>query len=151
MKNELVLNSNNIGVSTTKESLLKKKKKGFTLVELIAVIAILAILAAIIVPRVANYTTNATSAKQKTNARTLASAIETYNTEHTGTPIGDTDSLLPATDGTASAIKTKLMPDYIQTWPSDADIRVIAPGSGTGTSAITEGSYAALKKYISGQ
>ncbi|MDF2502972.1 prepilin-type N-terminal cleavage/methylation domain-containing protein, partial [Clostridium sp.] len=56
MTNELILNSNNIGVNTTRKLLTKKKKKGFTLVELIAVIAILAILAAIIVPRVASYT-----------------------------------------------------------------------------------------------
>ncbi|MDF2502995.1 prepilin-type N-terminal cleavage/methylation domain-containing protein, partial [Clostridium sp.] len=121
-----------------------KKKKGFTLVELIAVIAILAILAAIIVPRVASYTSKATDAKKAANARTLASAIETYNADtDNASDIADADSLLAS-----GTVKGKLMPKYVQTWPSDADIEAIAP-AGTGSPAATKGSYAALKEYLS--
>lgn len=59
----------------------RKKKKGFTLVELIAVIAILAILAAVIVPRVGNFTTSANNARDKANANTVLNAIEIYNAQ----------------------------------------------------------------------
>lgn len=58
-----------------------KKKKGFTLVELIAVIAILGILAAVIVPRVTGYSDRARASKEKANAASIINAIEIYNAE----------------------------------------------------------------------
>ncbi len=59
------------------KQLLKKKKKknGFTLIELIVVIAILGILAAIAVPRVGGFTNNAQNAANEATARTIASGI----------------------------------------------------------------------------
>ncbi|AJA47556.1 fimbrial protein [Clostridium pasteurianum DSM 525 = ATCC 6013] len=139
MRNALALNSNNIEVNRTKKSLLKKKKKGFTLVELIAVIAILAILAAIIVPRVANYTTSANDAKHLANAKTLANAIEAYNADNPTTSIDD------KVDLSADTQKNKLMSDYIQTWPNDFD--TITPQGSDSTKAPAK-SYAALREYI---
>lgn len=141
MKNQLVLNSNNIGVNTMKESLLKKKKKGFTLVELIAVIAILAILAAIIVPRVANYTASATSAKSLANAKTLAQAVEMYQTDK-GITVDDTFNL--------TTNKSDLYPTYISTWPDDFTTITAAVSADTtnGITAQTAGTYGALKAYI---
>ena len=43
----------------TKNLKSKKKKKGFTLIELVAVLAIIAILSAAFVPKVGNYITEA--------------------------------------------------------------------------------------------
>ncbi|MBP1888759.1 type IV pilus assembly protein PilA [Clostridium moniliforme] len=60
--------------------LMKKKKKGFTLIELIAVIAILAILAAIAVPRVISYVDKSKRVAVQTEATTIYNAAEAaYN------------------------------------------------------------------------
>lgn len=62
-----------------RNNLKKSKKKGFTLVELIAVIAILAILAAIIVPRVTSLSATAKERAARADARTILSQLEVYN------------------------------------------------------------------------
>jgi prepilin-type N-terminal cleavage/methylation domain len=59
--------------------MMNKKKKGFTLIELIAVIAILGILIAIIAPRMMGYTDSAKVSKTKANVKTLITAIEVFN------------------------------------------------------------------------
>ena len=58
---------------------LKKKKKGFTLIELMAVIAIIAILAAVLVPTVNGYITRAKKTAVITDVRNVMNAIESYN------------------------------------------------------------------------
>lgn len=58
---------------------LNKKKKGFTLIELMAVIAIVAILAAVLVPTVNGYINRSKKTAVVTQARTVMNAIETYN------------------------------------------------------------------------
>lgn len=72
----------------------RNKKKGFTLVELIAVIAILAILAAVVVPKVTSYTTSAKLSAKKADASTILSSVEIYNAQATkqvapGTTLSD--------------------------------------------------------------
>lgn len=57
-------------------NLRKKKKKGFTLVELIAVVAILAILAAVAVPRVVGYVDKSKKVAIQTTASTIYNAAE---------------------------------------------------------------------------
>ena len=57
----------------------KKKKKGFTLIELIVVIAILAILAAIAVPNFIGITDTARAAQQNGAAAEVANAVNIYN------------------------------------------------------------------------
>ncbi|MGL5414628.1 MAG: prepilin-type N-terminal cleavage/methylation domain-containing protein [Clostridium sp.] len=63
------------------KKITKGKKKGFTLIELIAVVAILAILAAIIIPNVINYIDNAKVAANKTEASTIYNAAVAANTD----------------------------------------------------------------------
>ncbi|WP_166484792.1 type II secretion system protein [Clostridium cuniculi] len=57
----------------------KRKKKGFTLIELMAVIAIIAILAAVLVPTVSGYINRAKKTAIITQVRTVVNAVETYN------------------------------------------------------------------------
>jgi len=61
----------------------QKKKKGFTLIELIVVIAILAILAAVAVPSFIGITTTARTAQENGAAAEFANAINIYNTSAT--------------------------------------------------------------------
>ena len=65
------------------------KKKGFTLIELIAVIAILGILAAVLVPNIIGYTNKARKAKVIADAKIVVNAISAYNSD-ADTIIADT-------------------------------------------------------------
>ena len=58
---------------------LNKKKKGFTLIELMAVIAIVAILAAVLVPTVSGYINRSKKTALLTQIRTAINAVESYN------------------------------------------------------------------------
>jgi type IV pilus assembly protein PilA len=60
---------------------IKKRKAGFTLIEVIVVIAILAILGAILVPNVLGYRMKAEKSNIETSAKTLVSSIEAYNSD----------------------------------------------------------------------
>ena len=67
---------------------LSKKKKGFTLIELMAVIAIVAILAAVLVPTVSGYINRSKKTAIITQVRNAVNAVEAYNVASTN-PIGD--------------------------------------------------------------
>ena len=69
-----------------------KKKKGFTLIELMAVIAIIAILAAVLVPTVSGYITRSKKTAIITQVRTIVNAVESYNATSTS-GINDNDQL----------------------------------------------------------
>lgn len=69
--------------------LAKKKKKGFTLIELIAVIAIIGILAAVLVPRIVGYMNDANDAKTITQARNVRMAYETMISKEPNAFSGD--------------------------------------------------------------
>lgn len=60
-----------------KRNELTRKKKGFTLIELIIVIAIIAILAAIAIPKFGAAKQNADVAADKANAKIIATAVAT--------------------------------------------------------------------------
>lgn len=60
------------------KSLVRKNKKGFTLIELVVVIAILGILAAILIPVIGGFISRANIAKDQANARSLFNSTAMY-------------------------------------------------------------------------
>jgi prepilin-type N-terminal cleavage/methylation domain-containing protein len=75
------------------ESIIKKEapgmnlqRKGFTLIELLIVVAIIAILAAIAIPNFLEAHVRSKVARVKTDARSVATAVEAYNADHTSYP-----------------------------------------------------------------
>lgn len=102
------------------KNLRNKKKKGFTLIELIIVIAIIAILAAVAVPQFGKIRENANAKTDIANAKTIANAVSTLLAEEkitlsdsniVGTNITITSSA--TTDTPAGIIK-----QYLQTAPT---------------------------------
>ena len=73
--------------------LTKKKKKGFTLIELIAVIAIIGILAAVLVPKVVGYMDDAKKSKVIAQCRTIVMAYETINAKDTASTLTTASSV----------------------------------------------------------
>lgn len=71
---------------------LKKKKKGFTLLELLVVLAILAILIAIAIPVYKNQKEKAAITAHNANVRVLETAVESYKQDHGKLP-GDIKEL----------------------------------------------------------
>jgi prepilin-type N-terminal cleavage/methylation domain-containing protein len=63
-------------------------KRAFTLVELVIIISILGILAAIVIPTLANYTTEVKQSTAKDHLRTLRTFIEIYASNNDGVPPG---------------------------------------------------------------
>ena len=59
--------------------LMRRNRKGFTLIELIVVIAILAILAAIAIPTFSGITDSANERVALANARSIATGINAFN------------------------------------------------------------------------
>lgn len=98
--------------------LKNKKKKGFTLVELIAVIAILGILSAIIVPRVSNYTNDAKEARKLADANQILQAVEMYKTD-TGNEVKEDEDIGGSDDDLAKDLVGK----YLTTWTSNKDLQ----------------------------
>jgi type IV pilus assembly protein PilA len=102
-------------INTIKNKAMSKKRRGFTLTELIAVMGIIAILSAVLVPKVMGYIGEGKKTSATEEARQVVLAIESYNIKASATDeIQGSDEF--------SAFKSKLEgKNYI----SSADIKAI--------------------------
>ena len=97
-----------------------RKKRGFTLVEIILVVIVIGILAAIIVPKFAGQSDKAKIATTKANLNSLRSAVRLWQSDN---------------DGTAPAALANLVPNYIRAIPEEAvtpSTTVVGANDGTG-------------------
>lgn len=88
--------------------LMKKSKKGFTLVEIVIVVAVLAILAAIAIPVVGNVINDANNAADAANAKVIESTVKLALAKSSSTSLAATDIDTALTNAGISAdINTK--------------------------------------------
>ena len=93
----------------SKTTISRKKKRGFTLVELIAVMAIIAILSSVLAPKVIGYIEEGKKTSATEEARQVVLAIESYNVK------ADSSDDIASTDA-YSVFSTKLTgKNYIDT------------------------------------
>jgi type IV pilus assembly protein PilA len=103
------------------------EERGFTLVELLVVMLILGLLAAVAIPSFFAQRDKARDASAKTSARTAATAIETYRSDHDGSYGGATVADLETIETTLAAADLTIV-------AAAADSYELSAGSPTGNS-----------------
>jgi len=85
----------------------EEKEEGFTLIELLVVMIIIGILAAIAIPVFLSQKSKGYDASMKSDMRTIANELESYNTDGNGYPtnVAITGAVIPVTVG-ATAVRT---------------------------------------------
>ena len=121
--------------------LMRKNRKGFTLIELIVVIAILAILAAIAIPTFSGITNSANDRVKLANAKSIATAINAFNNLN---PNNTSLQTKPAEwTGAQSVVGTALWPsglsatDAAAAWPLITITSGVAVASGGSSPSST--------------
>ncbi len=103
-----------------------KKRKGFTLVELIIVVVIIGILVGLGAMLYGSATGDANTNVVKSNLKTMESAIRLYQVEHSGTVPANSSSPMVSTDAIAALVSSDT---YSK--PAGAQYVYVAPTSGT--------------------
>ena len=97
-----------------------RRRRGFTLVEVLIVVVIMAVLAATIIPQFADSTNDAKVSTGQFNVHTIQSQIELYKAQHDGKlPGDDLAELLAKTDSTGAISPTGPYGPYIQEMPEN--------------------------------
>ncbi len=107
----------------------QKDDEGFTLIELLIVIVVLGILAAVVVFALANVNHNAKSSACTADAKTIETAVGTYNaqftpsitTEVSGTAAGNVNPGTPASYSTATQAALLLNNGLVKSWPGSSN------------------------------
>ena len=86
--------------------LLRNRKKGFTLIELMIVIAIIAILAAILIPNFIRARSQSQLAACESNMKNVATALEMYSTDNNGIYPTGTGTVLPTGTNWSNYMRT---------------------------------------------
>lgn len=114
---------------------MRKKRKGFTLIELMIVIAIIAILAAVLVPNFMRAREASRLTACKSNLKNISTAVETYSNDYDGLYPGNSTTLVSINAGQQNGIGT-LQTHYIQKTllcPSAAAVYQYALSNSSGT------------------
>lgn len=103
---------------------LQNKKKGFTLVELLAVIAILAIIGAVLIPNLMGFKDKAHKSNIQASAKAVVSTAKNYATEVDKDPLAEQDPLFTYANS-HSEFKDMLDLDSMKT--RDAEVLLQTP------------------------
>lgn len=107
-----------------------RKRRGFTLIEILIVVVILGILAAIVVPQFTNASQEATASSIRSQLQTLRGQIELYRVRNSGNLPASFDDLLNPPNGEAPYLTQEPVP------PSTAWAYVF--GDNANTADVTE-------------
>jgi type II secretion system protein G len=92
-------------------NLASKKRRGFTLIEILIVVVILGILAAIVIPQFTNASQEATASSIRSQLQTIRGQVELFRVRNGGAaPTGFADLMTPPGDQAPYLSQTPVLP-----------------------------------------